>query len=115
MPLRAPFSRRVDFLAECLTLCGIAACCQSNPTEHWWQALELKIVPLGKRGHHPSVCCAAKRSDPSASEVPAVWEPGSGDQVARRVVRSVGSHQDLLVAEGDWCHNLVEFTVSVGV
>ncbi len=49
------------------------------------------------------------------SEAPAAWEPGGGDQVTRRVVRSMGSHQDELAAEGGWCRNMVEAVVSVGV
>ncbi len=57
----------------------------------------------------------AQTPDPSVSEAPAMGEHGGGDQVARWVVRSLGSHQDELAAEGDWCHNLVEAAVLGGV
>ena len=46
------------FLAEGLSLFGVADYSQSDPPENWGPTLELEIVPLEKRGHHPRVCNA---------------------------------------------------------
>ncbi len=76
----------------------------------------LSVIDLCLRWH-PSPPLGGDALTPGLSvpEVLDVWEPGRGDQVAQRIVRSLGSHQDELAALGDWSNNLVGAAVSVGV